>query len=131
VLDATLLDERVERPPGFDLASYWQESSAAYERDVPTVEVTVRVPLDREWRIADVFGREALETAERLDEPDPDGWTRLRLTLTWPEEVPGKLLSIGSGLEVLDPPEIREGVRATANRIVERYRDAVPLETGR
>ena len=90
VLDATLLDERVERPPGFDLAAYWQESSAAYERDVPTVEVTVRVPMDREWRIADVFGREALETAERLDEPDPDGWSRLRLTLSWPEEVAGQ-----------------------------------------
>ena len=47
VLDATLLDDRVERPVGFDLAAYWQESSAAYERDVPTVEVTVRVPADR------------------------------------------------------------------------------------
>lgn len=131
VLEATLLDERAERPAGFDLAAYWQESSSAYERDVPTVEVMVRMPADREWRIADVFGKETLETAERLDEPDPEGWTRLRLTLTWPDEVPGKLLSIGSGLEVLGPPEIRDRVLATASRIVERYRDTVPLETGR
>ena len=125
VLEATLLDERVERPPGFDLAAYWQESSAAYERDVPTVEVTVRVPAgpgmaDR-GRLR--TGRRS-QTAERLDEPDPDGWTRLRLTLSWPEEVPGKLLSIGSGLEVLDPAEIRDHVLSTASRIVERYRDA-------
>ena len=32
---------------------------------------------------------------------------------------------------MLDPPEIREKVLATAGRIVERYRDSVPLETGR
>ena len=131
VLEATLLDERIERPAGFDLAAYWQESSAAYERDVPTVEVTVRVPPDREWRIGDVFGKAALAAAERLDEPDPEGWARLRLTLSWPEEVPGKLLSIGSSLEVLGPPEIRDRVLATAIRIVERYRDTVPLDTGR
>ena len=131
VLDATLLDGRVERPPGFDLAAYWQESSAAYERDVPTVQVTLRTPADREWRIADVFGQSTLAAAERLDEPDRDGWAHLRLTLTWPDEVPGKLLSVGSSLEVLHPPEIRERVLATASRIVERYRDRVPLETGR
>lgn len=131
VLEATLLDERVERPAGFDLAAYWAESSAAYERDVPTVAVTVRVPADRRWRIADAFGQATLDAAEHLDEPDPEGWEHLRLSLSWPDEVPGKLLSIGSSLEVLHPAEIRERVMATANRIVERYRDSVRLETGR
>lgn len=127
VLDATLLDGRVERPAGFDLATYWAESSAAYERDVPTIDVTVRVPSDRRWKIADVFGQAAVDAAVRLEEPDPDGWERLRLTLTWPEEVPGKLLSIGSSLEVLGPPDLRDEVRATAGRILERYRASVPL----
>lgn len=131
VLDATLLDERVQRPAGFDLATYWAESSAAYERDVPTIEVAVRVPSERRWKIADVFGQAALDAAERIDEPDPDGWERIRLTLTWPDEVPGKLLSIGSSLEVLHPPELRDEVAATAGRILERYRDSVALETDR
>ncbi len=131
VLDATVLDERVERPAGFDLATYWAESSAAYERDVPTVEVMVRIAKDDEWRIADVFGQATLDAVERLDEPDPDGWGHLRLTLSWPEEVPGKLLSIGSSLEVLHPAGIRDSVTATASRILQRYRDSVPVETGR
>ena len=131
VLDAALLDEKVERPADFDLATYWVESSAAYEQHVPTTAVTVRVPEDRMWKIVDVFGRAALDAAERLDEPDPDGWARLRLILTWPEEVPGKLLQVGSSLEVLEPPELRDQVIATAGRILDRYRDSVPLETGR
>ncbi len=131
VLEVSLLEDRVARPDGFDLAAYWAESSAAYERDVPTVQVVVRTPEDRAWRIADVFGRATLDAAQRLDEPDRDGWIRLRLTLGWPEEVPGKLLSVGSSLEVLHPPEVRDRVSATAGRIAERYREEVPLDAGR
>jgi predicted DNA-binding transcriptional regulator YafY len=127
----TPLDERVERPDGFDLAAYWTESSAAYERDAPTIDVVVRIPEDRTWRIADVFGQATLDAAERLDDHDPEGWIRLRLTLGWPDEVPGRLLSVGSSLEVLHPAETRERVIAIASRVVERYRDSVPLEAGR
>jgi predicted DNA-binding transcriptional regulator YafY len=128
VLEATVLDGRVERPAGFDLSTYWAESSAAYEQHVPTIDVIVRVPTERRWKIADALGQAALDGAERLEEPDVDGWDRLRLTLTWPDEVPGKLLSIGSSIEVLGPPELRERVAAMAGRILERYRDTVPLE---
>ena len=131
VLEVTPLEERVDRPDGFDLAAYWAESSAAYERDAPTTQVDVRTPEDQMWRIADVFGKATLDGAERLDETDPDGWIHLRLTLGWPDEVPGKLLSVGSSLEGLGPPEIRDRVIAMANRIMERYRGSVPLDAGR
>src|SRR6266508_1135868 len=39
VVAARRLDERFERPDGFDLASYWTESSSAYERDAPRLEI--------------------------------------------------------------------------------------------
>src|SRR3954454_22221113 len=39
VAGATALEERFERPASFDLASTWAESSAAYERDAPRVDV--------------------------------------------------------------------------------------------
>src|SRR5205814_2410984 len=44
---AELTDERFERPADFDLAEYWTESTAAYERDMPRLEVVVRVPGNR------------------------------------------------------------------------------------
>jgi len=131
VVEATLLDEPVERPDGFDLAAYWAESSAAYERDAPTVEVVVRIAEDQAWRIADVYGRAALDAAERLDEPDPDGWLHLRLKVSWPDEVATRLLAIGPSLEVLEPADVRDRVIATAGRVVERYRDRAPVEAGR
>ena len=44
---AELTEERFERTPGFDLAGYWTESSAAYEREVARQEVSVRVAPER------------------------------------------------------------------------------------
>ena len=48
--------ERFERPAGFDLAAYWAESAAAYERDVPRIAVDVRVRPDRVDRLRDAVG---------------------------------------------------------------------------
>jgi predicted DNA-binding transcriptional regulator YafY len=131
VIEARLTDEHVDRPAGFDLAAYWTESSAAYERDAPTVEVVVRIAADQAWRIADVYGRATLEAAERLEEPDPDGWLRLRLRVSWPDEVATRMLAVGPSLEVLEPADVRERVIAIAGRVVARYRESAPVETGR
>jgi predicted DNA-binding transcriptional regulator YafY len=131
VVDATLLDDPVERPADFDLAAFWAESSAAYERDAPTVVVDVRVREDQAWRINQVFGRGTVAGGERVDEADHAGTLRLRLRLGYPNEVPGMLLAVGPNLEVIGPPDVREKLVMLATRIVDRYRDATPLEAGR
>lgn len=113
--------ERFERPDGFDLATYWAESAAAFERDAPRVEVLVRVHPDGLERLRVAVGGSVMKAAERLPDPDPDGWLRLRLRLDWPEEAPGVLLGAGPLVDVLSPPEIREGVAATARAIAARY----------
>jgi predicted DNA-binding transcriptional regulator YafY len=117
-----LLEGHVDRPSGFDLATHWAESSAAYERATPTVTVTVRVDPRRFERLYDAVGRRVVERAERLTDGDPDDWVRLRLELPWPDEVPGQLLRAGSSIEVLDPPEIRARIVASIGRLVDRYR---------
>ncbi len=128
VREAELLDDRVERPDDFDLAAYWAESSAAYERQAPTITVVVRIAEDRLWQLGEVFGRRRVEAAERLEAGDPVGLVRLRLTLSWPDEVPGLLMAVGPSLEVLEPNEVREKVIDRATRIVERYRVAGLVE---
>jgi predicted DNA-binding transcriptional regulator YafY len=120
VVGAVVLEERTPRPDGFDLATYWTDSSAAFERDSPRIKVDVRLPEDRLERLASSVGWQTVEAAEHLDEPVP-GWVRLRLEMGWPDEVPGHMLAVGSSLEVLAPVEIRERVIASARRIVERY----------
>lgn len=118
---AVALDERVERPPGFDLATFWAESSAAYEREAPRVDVTVRADPDRLGHLRAAVGARAVAAAERLPDIDPDGWVRLRLRLDWPDEAPAQLLAAGSSIEVLDPPEIRDRLVRIARRVLDRY----------
>lgn len=121
VVDATLTDDRFERPAGFDLGAFWAESSAAYEREVPRIAVHVRVAPQRLGSLGDFVGGAAADDAEVLDEPDPDGWTRLRVMLDWPEDAAGRLLALGGDVEVLDPPEIRSQLVALASGALARH----------
>ena len=121
---AEALDERFERPHGFDLAAYWAESSAAYEREAPRSEVTIRIRPERMGWLSDAVGRRAADQAERLEVFDPEGWVHLRLRVEWPDEVAHAMLRLGSGVEVLEPLAVREQVTATARRILARYGEA-------
>jgi predicted DNA-binding transcriptional regulator YafY len=123
ILDAVPLAEPVARPPDFDLAAYWAETSAAYEREAPTVDVVVRVRDTHLERLRTVVGEQVVAGADRFDEPDP-GWLGFRLRLPWPDEVPGQLLGVGPGLEVVAPADIRDRLIATAERVVASYREA-------
>jgi predicted DNA-binding transcriptional regulator YafY len=121
VAAATPSTERFERPDGFDLASYWSESTAAYERDVPRVDVVVRVSPDKVDRLRDAIGGATFNAAETLAEPDPEGWLRLRLRLDWPGDAARTLLSAGRWVEVLGPADIRARVASTARAVAAHY----------
>ena len=123
---ATPGEATFQRPDGFDLASYWSESIAAYERSAPHVEVVVRVDPTAIGILADVVGERAVRAAERIGPVEADGWQRLRLAVDWPEEVPGRLVAMGDRLEVVEPAEIRDAVVAIAERVLDRYRVVTP-----
>jgi predicted DNA-binding transcriptional regulator YafY len=110
-----------ERPAAFDLATHWQTSISAYERDTPRVEVTIRIAERSMGALADVAGVRAVRAAETLEDGTPDGWRRLRLWVDWPEEVPSRLLALGDGVEVLEPPEIRARVVQLAQEVLDRH----------
>jgi predicted DNA-binding transcriptional regulator YafY len=109
------------RPSDFDLAAYWTESSAAFERDVPRIAIEIRVRPDRLDELQAITGHAAVEAAEYLSEPDPEGWLRLRLRMDWPDEAPRVLLGAGRWVEVLGPPEVRAQVAATVRAIAGHY----------
>jgi predicted DNA-binding transcriptional regulator YafY len=122
----TFEDNRFIRPDGFDLAAFWTEASAAYERDTPRIAVTLRIAGARLHRLRDVIAERPFDTMERLDEPDPDGWQRIRVTLDWPDEVVGQILAVGPDCELLEPRELREQLAVQARRVAAHY-EAPPL----
>ena len=121
IRDARALDETFVRPPGFDLAAFWAESSAAYEREVPRIEVVVRVPADQLWRLAEAVGSRVVREAERIGGPDEDGRQTLRIRVEWPEEAAGRFVAAAPDVEVLEPPRLREELLAAATAAIETY----------
>jgi predicted DNA-binding transcriptional regulator YafY len=118
---ARVAEEGFERPTDFDLAAYWAESISAYERDAPRISVTVRIDPAVIGALADAVGGQAVRDAETIPADDPDGWVHLRVTADWPEEVPGRLIALGSRAEILDPPEVRDRAITLARRMLERH----------
>jgi predicted DNA-binding transcriptional regulator YafY len=121
IRSATVGAEPGTRPDEFDLAGYWAESITAYERDAPRVAVTVRIDPAVIGVLAEALGSQAVRNAETIPASDPDGWVHLRVTADWPEEVPGRLISLGSRAEILDPPEVRDRAIILARRMLERH----------
>lgn len=136
VVRVEALDERFDRPDGFDLAAFWTESSSAYERDTPNIEVVLRIAGERLPRLHGVIGDRPFETMERLGELDPDGWQRVRLKLDWPNEVISQILAVGPDCELLEPSNLRERIGAQARQVASHYepagsRPAPPDQAGR
>jgi predicted DNA-binding transcriptional regulator YafY len=114
-----VLDERFERPDDFELADYWQRSTAAYERELDRVHLTVRVAVDRLDAFADVAGSRVMSGAMRLDD-EPDH-VRLRVAFDWADEAISAALRMGASAEVLEPEWLRESIVKRARAVVERY----------
>jgi predicted DNA-binding transcriptional regulator YafY len=121
VVDVEATGETFERPAGFDLAAHWSDNTAAYERDHVRTELTIRVSPERAGDLGDLLGDEVLASAERLEELDPEGWVRIRLRVRFAREALGRLMALGGGFEVIDPPEMRERVVRLAGAALERH----------
>jgi predicted DNA-binding transcriptional regulator YafY len=126
VAAARLLDERFERPEGFDLAAFWTESSAAFEREQPRIEVTVRVQPTGVAKLRELVGDGAVDAALDRAEPAADGRRVLRLLLDWPEEVASRLTGAGDQVEVLEPTWIREAIVELAAAALRTYGATAP-----
>lgn len=120
---AELTDERFERPAGFELASFWAEATAAYERAADRIEVTLRIHPHSLGALADMVGANAVRAAERITPPaaDPNGWQHLRLQVEWPREAAARLLALADVAEVLAPAELRAEMAALAALAAARY----------
>ena len=107
VVSSSALEQAFERPPGFDLAAFWEEWSRAFEEQRPRVEVTVRVS-DGARRF--LPGERRLEADGRVVVPFESLGEAYR-----------ELLRFGADLEVLEPPELRARVAETVREAAALY----------
>jgi predicted DNA-binding transcriptional regulator YafY len=114
---ATVLDEPSPRPADFDLARYWADSVASYEMGSLPTTVTVRAT----GHAVGALRRRGARP--QLVEPDDDDGASLHCTVTFEnlEDALRELLGLGGEVEVIDPVELREALRESAQAVVEVY----------
>ncbi|MFI5834138.1 helix-turn-helix transcriptional regulator [Micromonospora sp. NPDC051300] len=124
VLDATVTDERFDRPDGFDLAGYWREWTARYERDVYRDQARIRLTAAALEFMPYVFPPEMSRAARAAaGEPGPDGWLETTVPIESVRHAHGELLKLGAEVEVLAPAELRARFTATAHALTRLYPD--------
>ncbi|MCZ7437529.1 YafY family protein [Micromonospora sp. WMMC241] len=122
VLDATVTDEGFARPDGFDLAGYWREWTARYERDVYREQARIRLTVAALEFMPYVFPPEMSRGARAAaGEPGPDGWLETTVPIESVRHAHAELLKLGAEVEVLAPVELRDRFTATAHALTRLY----------
>ncbi|HEY8293164.1 MAG TPA: YafY family protein [Thermomicrobiales bacterium] len=118
VRDACVTDEPCTRPDGFDLAAYWEQSSADFVAALPRYPVTVRAPMGLLSHIRSTLSPGRIE---HTGEPDAEGRITLRVRFDILEEAAGYAFRFGTQLEVLEPTELRDWLARTAASVAAFY----------
>jgi len=122
--DAVVMDEPCARPEGFDLAAHWEQSTADFKANLPRYQATVRVAPDvfMRMRYAGRFAR-----IEQVGEPEADGWRTIAMRFQFEAEAVEYVLSFGTQIEAIEPPDLRDKVIAAAESVIDYYRRRPPI----
>ncbi len=113
-----VLAQPFSRPPGFDLAAFWQAWCARVSANRATYPVTLRVAPALRPHLPEYFGPGALAGAAP---PDAAGWQTLTLHFEHLEEARMRLLALGRAVEVVEPLALRLSLVDFARQIVDFY----------
>ncbi|WP_328880758.1 helix-turn-helix transcriptional regulator [Streptomyces sp. NBC_00299] len=115
VLDAEELPEAAQRPNQVDLDRIWQERSTQFLSGSDHITVLVRVRPARREDLLDTA------LAVRAEEPDADGWLRLKVTFQDSRHAEWALWQLATDAEALTPQSLRTSLRNRAEAIAARY----------
>ncbi|MER5895313.1 WYL domain-containing protein [Streptomyces sp. NPDC001876] len=122
VLDAVTGDERFDRPPDFDLGSYWASYLDDFEARRHTGTATVRLSPQGRRRLPDNVPPEVVRavdsTATAVGE---DGWVEAVIPTESTAHACGELLRLGVDVEVVAPDELRRAMAATVGVLARTY----------
>ncbi|MET9570681.1 transcriptional regulator [Streptomyces virginiae] len=114
-------EEGFERPAGFELAAYWQESTrrldAARHRQTAQLRLSPRGRLLLPMQ----FGAAGTRALADAGPPDADGWVLVAIAVESEAVAVGDLLRLGTEAEVLGPPELRRALAETVTALADRY----------
>lgn len=124
ILDARLTDESFERPPDFELTTFWKTWCAGRKETRPSYSATVRVSPKLAPFLSLYLGDSATGQVAATEPPDDQGWITLTLKFETLEQARRYILGFGAAIEVLEPKPLRLSVIDFARQIVSFYQAA-------
>jgi predicted DNA-binding transcriptional regulator YafY len=126
ILELEVLEQRFERPDGFDLESHWREGAQRLEAELYANRARVRLsPMG--LKMLEMFLSPFVRSAAEIEgEADQAGWVNAILPVGSVRQAATEFLRFGAEIEVLEPPELRDkmaeivagmaGIYAASNR---------------
>jgi predicted DNA-binding transcriptional regulator YafY len=118
MLCVELLREPFVRPKSFNLAAYWETSTAEFKQTLPSYRVKLRASPSVVPRLG-LAGRFA--RIEEVGEQRDSRWVDVVIRFDVEEMAVEYVLSFGPHIEVIDPPDLCEKVVDMARRVIESY----------
>ncbi|MFE7706258.1 helix-turn-helix transcriptional regulator [Streptomyces sp. NPDC057486] len=118
ILELRVSDDTFEIPGGFDLAEHWRLAQEDFHARLHQGEAVVRVAPGASSRFTGAAAQAFAETAV----PERDGWSRAVLPTESLEHAIGMFLALGPDVEVLEPPQLRDGLYEAARTLADVYR---------
>ncbi|NUS17409.1 MAG: WYL domain-containing protein [Streptomyces sp.] len=121
ILELRPLEDAFTPPADFDLAAHWQAHAARLQERLWQGEARIRISPAGLARLREVAVPAVAEAAEAGQEEAPGGWRRAVIPVESLTHAEGELLRLGADVEVLDPPELRDRLAATARALTGLY----------
>ncbi|MEV4067719.1 helix-turn-helix transcriptional regulator [Nonomuraea dietziae] len=116
ILAMETLQGRFERPPGFELAEFWQAYAKDFKQKMYTAEAVIRFEPGAEGLL-----EYTLSMPVPMPEPDPDGWRTVTVPIESVRHASWLLLRMGASVEVLAPAELRDLMRQSVAELCKIY----------
>ncbi|WP_030607292.1 helix-turn-helix transcriptional regulator [Streptomyces sclerotialus] len=113
--------ESFERPAGFDLAAYWEESSRRLETALYQDTALLRISPRAQRMLPMQFGAAGTRALETAGPPDDEGWVEVEMAVETQAVAVADLLRLGTEAEVLGPPGLRAAFARTVTELARRY----------
>jgi predicted DNA-binding transcriptional regulator YafY len=121
IQEAELSSGKVQRPPDFRLADFWAKWCAQLEGRKEQLAVQVCVAPDAVSRFIRFVGEGLYDYLAQPGVTDEHGYVTLTLHFGSLEAACEQLMGMGTAVEILSPPELREKVRGTAVKLAALY----------
>jgi predicted DNA-binding transcriptional regulator YafY len=123
ILDLVVTDEPFERPPDFDLATWWQASTKRFEKELAVDTAQLRVTPAGLKALRELGASVAQAAEASASAPDEAGWRRVTIPIESVPHAAAQVLRLGAQAEVLKPAALRRELRERIEAVAALYRD--------